>query len=163
MVAMRRPSRRSLPELFDWADGLPEAFTWAIRPYSTRLGGIRVEDLEEGDRYVVRAELPGLDPDDIAVEVAAGELVIRAERRQERRGRRSSEFRYGSMTRRVALPAGADESGITARYDAGIVEITVPLQEKRAEPRAIPVQRSGPAEGDPHRGTRGDDWGARGT
>jgi HSP20 family protein len=156
MVAMRRPSRRTLPDLFDWADGLPEAFTWAIRPYSTRLGGIRVEDLVEGDRYVVRAELPGLDPDDITVEVTGRELVIRAERRQEGQGRRSSEFRYGSMTRRIALPAGADESGITARYDAGIVEITVPFQEKRAEPRAIPIQRSGPAGGDPHRGSAGE-------
>lgn len=144
MVAMRRSARRALPNLVEWAEGLPEAFTWAIRPYSTRLGGIRVEESIEDGTYLVRAELPGLDPDDITVEVADGVLVIRAERRQESHARRTSEFRYGSMTRRITLPGGADESEITARYDAGILEITTPLREKQAEPRAIPVQRSGP-------------------
>ncbi len=85
-----------------------------------------------------------MDPDsDISVEVDNGMLVIQADRKEERRERGRTEFRYGTFTRRVALPEGADESNVNARYDAGILEVTVPLTEKRAEARQIPVQRTG--------------------
>jgi HSP20 family protein len=144
MAAMRRPVRRTLPDLLDWAEGLPEAFTQANWPISAGVRGIRVEEFVENDRYVVRAELPGMDPEkDIRVEVDNGLMVIHAERREEKHERGSSEFAYGVFERRIALPEGADEAQITARYDAGMLEMSVPVREERTEPRAIPVQRPG--------------------
>jgi HSP20 family protein len=146
-MVMRRPVRRTLPDLIDWAENLPEAFTWANWPTSPGVRGIRVEEFVQDGRYVVRAELPGMDPEGIRVEVDGDVLVIHAERSEEKHERGRTEFQYGTFERRVALPEGADESGITARYDAGVLEVSVPVREVRTEPRAIPVQRSGTVEG----------------
>ena len=69
----------------------------------------RLEESIRDDRYVIRAELPGLDPgNDIEVTVDGRILTIRAERRQQDKGPYRSEFRYGSLARAVRLPAGVD-------------------------------------------------------
>lgn len=62
--------------------------------------------------------------------MANGTLAIHAERHDEAAGKHHSEFRYGSFTRHVALPAAADESGIQASYDSGILEVSVGLKTK---------------------------------
>ena len=70
------------------------------------------------NRYVIRAELPGLDPEkDIEVTVEGRTLTIHAERRQEDKEPNRSEFRYGSLTRPVMLPAKVDAKDVTARYE----------------------------------------------
>ncbi|HEU4947192.1 MAG TPA: Hsp20/alpha crystallin family protein [Kribbella sp.] len=133
----RKDKGRQFADLFDWAEGLPSMFAW---PAAIR--GVRIEEYAEGDRYVVKAELPGVDPDkDVKVEIANGILTIVATRQQEERTEGRSEFHYGSFTRRVMLPDGADESGVTARYDAGILEVSVPISAKAAETRSIPIER----------------------
>jgi len=102
----------------------------------------RVEDYTEDGTYVVRAELPGLDPDkDIDVTADSGVLTIRAERREEHEEPHHSEFRYGSLTRSVTLPATADTKKITASYDNGILQVSVPLDEARVEGRKIAVSK----------------------
>ena len=92
-----------------------------------------------------RAELPGVDPEaDVEVTVESGMLTIRAERREESKQDRHSEFKYGSMTRSIALPERADPDKITATYDKGILEVTVPIPQQTARgSRQIAVQRSG--------------------
>ena len=92
----------------------------------------RVEECREGDSLVVRAELPGVDPDrDISVEVVEDALVISADRveRHEERGEHMhrSEFRYGSLTRSVSLPKGVDPSTIKATYKDGVLEVRLTL------------------------------------
>ncbi|HTX84565.1 MAG TPA: Hsp20/alpha crystallin family protein [Streptosporangiaceae bacterium] len=78
----------------------------------------RVEDYTKDGNYVIRAELPGLDPDkDIDVTVDDGTMTIHAERREEERKSRRSEFRYGSLTRSVRLPAKVDAKDVKARYE----------------------------------------------
>jgi HSP20 family protein len=136
----RESSRRGLPDLFDWAEGLPGLLGWPqINPR-----GIRVEEYAKDGRYVIRAELPGVDPDkDVKVHVDEGILTIQAERREEHREQGRSEFRYGTFTRRLPLPPGADEAQVRARYEAGILEVTVPMGERQREVREIPVQRGG--------------------
>lgn len=135
----RREARRGLPDLVDWAEGLPGMLGWPqMNPR-----GIRVEEYSADGRYVIRAELPGVDPGrDLRVQVDQGMLIIEAERREERRDTGRSEFRYGSFTRRVPLPQGVDEPGITARYSAGILEVAVPLGERTGDVRTVPVTRS---------------------
>ena len=70
---------------------------------------VRVEDYVEGDTYVLRAELPGVDPDtDIEVGVSGDVLTISGRRQEEERDKNHSEFRYGSFTRSVRIPSGCD-------------------------------------------------------
>lgn len=90
----------------------------------------------------IRAQLPGLDPDnDIEVTVDGRILAIRAERRQQDNGAYRSEFGYGSLARAVRLPAGVDAANITARYDNGVLEVSDPAREIRPQATRIPVQQ----------------------
>ncbi|WP_202874015.1 Hsp20/alpha crystallin family protein [Kribbella speibonae] len=133
-----RDNRRQFVDLFDWAEGLPNLFTM---PAAMR--GVRIEEFADDDKYVVRAELPGLDPaKDIKVEVANGMLTISATRQQEEHDSGRSEFHYGTLTRRVLLPDGADEQAVVAKYAAGILEVTVPISAKAAEARTITIEHT---------------------
>jgi HSP20 family molecular chaperone IbpA len=101
----------------------------------------RVEDYTEDGTYMIRAELPGVDPEkDVDVTVESGVLTIHAERREETKQDRHSEFRYGSLTRSVSLPEGADPDKITASYDKGILKVAVPIPaEAKPATRRIAV------------------------
>jgi len=138
-AVMRRSTVSPLTELFDWFEsGWPMVADWR------RDGGhaLRIEDRLEDDRYVVRAEIPGIDPDkDVEITVSDGVLTISAERREEISENGRSEFHYGSLIRRVALPTGAVEDKVLARYQDGILEVTVPIETVQVEPRTIPVAR----------------------
>lgn len=109
---------------------------------------MKVEEYREGDMMVVRAELPGIDPDkDVEVTVADGMLRIHAERTQETREEGKdkehfrSEFRYGEFTRVLPLPAGATEADVTASYRDGILEVRVPTSDEKAAARKVAVSR----------------------
>ena len=97
------------------------------------LGGwLRVEEFQDGDTRVVRAELPEIDPDkDVEVTVSDGMLHIRAHRtaRSEHKDKDGyrSEFRYGSFERDVLLPSGVEETAVAASYKDGVLEIRVPM------------------------------------
>lgn len=103
----------------------------------------RVEDYMDDGKCIVRAELPGMDPDrDITITVANGILTIGAERKEGVRERRHTEFRYGTFHRSVALPAGTDEEKVVARYENGILEVTIPITKEAENVRHVPVARS---------------------
>ena len=105
---------------------------------------IRLEDEIEDGHYVVRAELPGLDPaKDVDITVHDGVLTIKAERSEKMESKGRSEFSYGSFSRSVTLPAGADEDDVQARYDKGILTVSVAVPEHAAPAeKHIPVQGS---------------------
>jgi HSP20 family molecular chaperone IbpA len=137
---LSRRENQPLAELFDWFEGGLPAFADWRRGASS----MRIEDRLEDDRYVVRAELPGVDPDkDVQIEVRNGQLMVSAERREELSEKGRSEFRYGSFQRRVSLPPGAQEDAVSARYQDGILEITVPIAADQGQSRSIPVSRGG--------------------
>jgi HSP20 family protein len=129
--------RRAIPDLFDWLETPWPAFL----PFGSSQT-VRVEDYTEDGNYVIRAELPGIDPEkDVEVSVSAGVLTIRAERREETKKDHRSEFRYGSLTRSVSLPEGADPDKITAKYDKGILQVIVPVPERaKSEAHRIAVE-----------------------
>jgi len=109
---------------------------------------IKVEQYLDGDTLVVRAEVPGIDPDqDVDVSVSEGMLHIKAEREEnsELTGKSGyrSEFRYGSFQRSVALPPGAREEDITASYKDGVLEVRAPAPSTPPEAgsRKIRVDR----------------------
>lgn len=140
-VLARRHSRGLFPDLFDWFDPALSPLA-AMRP-AVAAQQFRIEDYLEGSTYVVRAELPGVDPDkDVDIALDEGILTIRAERREERSDKQGSEFHYGSLVRSVRLPAGTAEDEITATFDNGILTVKVPLKEEVHETaRHIAIER----------------------
>lgn len=110
---------------------------------------VRVEEYREGDSMVVRAQVPGIDPDrdvDITLERDELGITVRHEEKSERKDKRGyrSEFRYGTFTRTVRLPAAVDEKDVSASYTDGILEVRIPMPEQSAtQPRKIPITRSG--------------------
>ena len=130
----------AMPARFDWLDT-----PWsAVLPFGLAQT-FRVEDYTEDGNYMIRAELPGLDPEkDVEVTVESGMLTVHAERREETKQDRHSEFKYGSLTRSVSLPEGADPDNITASYDQGILTVTVPVpKEAKPAARKITVGHAG--------------------
>ena len=136
VIAKRSPVA-PLTDLFDWLES-----GWPMMADLRREGthAMRIEDRLEKDRYVVRAEIPGIDPDkDVEITVADGILTISAERREEISEKGHSEFHYGSFMRRVSLPPGSSEEKLEASYQDGILEVTVPIEAAQAKPRVIKV------------------------
>jgi HSP20 family protein len=95
----------------------------------------------DGDHYVLSADLPGIDPGSVDIDVDGQLLTIRAERTlsatdgvkwlaQERRG--------GSFLRQLSLGQGIDTEHIAATYEHGVLTVTIPVSE-RAKPRKIEV------------------------
>lgn len=93
-----------------------------------------VDIKEEKDRYVVRADLPGVDPKDIEVTMSDGILSIKGERKEERKEERDGYHRVerfsGSFFRRITLPDAASEDAIKAKADNGVLEISIPKTAK---------------------------------
>jgi HSP20 family protein len=97
------------------------------------MSAVRVEQFLDGDTLVVRAELPGIDPDtDLDLSVTDGQLHIKAKREEKAEHKSKtgyrSEFRYGSVTRSFALPPGVSEEDITASYNDGVLEVRAPVR-----------------------------------
>ena len=105
---------------------------------------IRIEETEEDGTYVVRAELPGIDPDkDVEVTLERGVLTIQAERSERKQDKQRSEFRYGAFTRSVTLPEGVREEDVSAGYDNGILTVRAPMRETGSTTRRIRIGRGG--------------------
>ena len=134
-IILRRDPRTVIPDFIDWFE---EPFL-TLKPY---LGQpIRIEDYTEDGHYVIRAEIAGIDPEkELEISVGAGYLSIRAERSSHVEGKHRSEFRYGSFSRTLELPPGADADSVTAGYSHGILTIKVAIKGERQETvKAIPV------------------------
>jgi len=102
---------------------------------------MRVEEFVEDGTVVIRAELPGIDPDeDVDITVADGILHVVAEREERSEEERPegyrSEFHYGSFERHIRLPEGAKADDITASYTDGILEVRVPAPAEVEAPTA---------------------------
>lgn len=107
---------------------------------------IRVDEYRHDGALVVRAEVPGIDPDkDVELTVSDGMLHIEAQRREqgktEGKGYIRQELRYGSFARSLPLPEGITASDITASYKDGILEISIPAPEPKPA-RKIPIGKS---------------------
>ena len=138
MTAVIR-QRPFLPELFDWAEHLSPFFAARslVGPHP-----IRVEDKIEDDRYVIRAELPGVDPEkDVKITVEDNTLVISAERTEEKSDKTRSEFQYGAFRRAMSLPAGAKAEDVKATYTDGILTVTFGVGQESPPVRQISVER----------------------
>ena len=147
-MALMKRSRSEL-DWPDWPDWLASRrlFDWPESWFSSNGENLlRVEQFEEDGALVVRAELPGIDPDrDVEITVSDHTLRIKAERHSERREEDKkgfrSEFRYGSFLRSLPLPAGATDSDVKASYTDGVLEVRVPISPEITAARTVPIAR----------------------
>jgi HSP20 family protein len=105
-----------------------------------------IEISQQEGKFQVRAELPGIKPEDVKLEMTDDAIVIEGERKEEREetqgGRHMTEHRYGHFYRSIPLPEGANAEQARARFDNGVLEISVPVQEAANKRRQIPIERS---------------------
>lgn len=149
-------SERRWPSL--WSGWLGRSWPSAIIPPAPEWwadrDGMHLEEFREDGTLVVRAELPGIDPDrDVEITVAGGTLCIRAERREKHEATGDgdfyrSEFRYGQFTRTLPLPGGVGAEDVAADYTDGILEVRLPLRAAGPGPARVAVTR-GAAAGAP--------------
>lgn len=100
-----------------------------------------VDFVEDGQRYVLHADLPGVKPEDVSVELDEDVLTISGKRETARESKENGVHRRerasGSFTRRLSLPAGVDPDSIEASFEHGVLEVKIP---KPAEPQPRRVQ-----------------------
>jgi len=103
----------------------------------------RVDIKEEDKRFVILADIPGVDPADIEIHMDNGILSIKGERKTENKEQNGKltriERSYGAFYRRFALPDTADAEGISASGKNGVLEISIP-KKPEAAPRRIEIK-----------------------
>lgn len=103
-----------------------------------------IEVAERDGNFVVHAELPGLKPEDVHLEVTDNALVVRGERKfehkDEKGGVQRTERSYGEFYRSIPLPEGIDADQVKAKFDNGILEVTAPMPPRQSNSREIPIQ-----------------------
>ena len=126
---------RALERMLEmWPTFLPRRRPVAVAGRWLAEGHIPVNEYYQDGSLVIRADIPGIDPDkDVDVTVTGGMLHIKAERRQEEKVEEEHYFRrevrHGSFERTLPLPAGVTETDIKATYKDGTLEIVVPKAE----------------------------------
>jgi HSP20 family protein len=116
--------------------------------FGARQGGPRfmpVDLFRDRDQYILTADLPGVDPGSVDIDVDGQLLTIRAERTAGTHDGvkwLSQERAYGSYLRQFSLGEGVDAASISAHYDNGVLSVVIPMGEK-AKPRKIEVATAG--------------------
>jgi HSP20 family protein len=104
--------------------------------------------VEQEDRFVLRADLPGLSEDDVKIELDDNVLTISGERTSEQEERRDGYYRVerasGSFSRSLVLPEGVDADSVDARFENGVLEVSVPKPAER-KPRRVAIGVGGKA------------------
>lgn len=140
MLQFRRSMDRMMDESLMNGANWDEPMRWALA----------VDVMENNDAYLVKASLPGVDPDDINITydnhvlTLSTEIQAEEEKKEERYLLR--ERRYGSFTRSITLPNQVDASKIEADYSNGVLTLTLPKAEE-LKPRRIQIQNRKTIEG----------------
>jgi HSP20 family protein len=102
-----------------------------------------IESYIEGDKMVVRADLPGIDPKNVEITVTGDLLTIKGSREERREEKERNfvvkEVSYGSFERSITLPQGVKAEDIKASYKDGVLELTAPAPKETAA-RKVPIQ-----------------------
>jgi HSP20 family protein len=133
------------------ADYVPSTFSSLVdrffSDWSTRNGGstfLPQADILENDKaYEIQFAVPGMSKEDFTIDLKDNYLTVSGERKftneKNEKNFRSVETQYGSFSRSFALPENVDASKINAKYTNGILEVTIPKDEKKALKTTIKV------------------------
>ena len=124
---------REIDQIFGDAYTAPTADQQALADWTPA-----VDVHEEADRYVVRADLPGVESKDIQVTADDGVLTLRGTRSAEKRSERIERV-SGSFLRRFTLPENVQAGEIRARHANGVLELSLPKQA-RVEPKRVAIE-----------------------
>jgi HSP20 family protein len=126
------PFSREVDRLFDRLFDAPAAQRWAPP----------MDLIEAEDHYVLKADLPGLFEEDVAIEVENGVLTLSGERKAEHERTESGWYRveraFGRFQRQLTLPEGIDADGVTADFERGVLTVHIPKPEQ-VKPRRITI------------------------
>jgi HSP20 family protein len=132
MSALASPAPESAQDMSDWPGSPLSTLHHDPAPPQP----IPTEEYLSDGRYTVRFELPGIDPGkDLEVSVEDRVLTVHAERHASGAGKYHSQFRYGLFCSHVTLPAGIDDSDVTAACRNGILEVAVGFESQHAARR----------------------------
>ena len=124
--------RRQMDKMFEQFGDREAARRWHLP----------IDLLERDDRYVLRADMPGLKPDEVKIEVEDDVLTISASHEETDEEKKDDyvrrERRYGSFTRSIGLPKGVTADDVDATVRDGILEVTFPKAKER-EPKAVTI------------------------
>jgi HSP20 family protein len=108
-----------------------------------------IESCVEGGKFIVRTDLPGVDPKNVDIKVVGDVLTIKGSREEKRETKKADFFRreisYGSFERSVSLPEGIKAEDLKATYRDGVLELSAPVP-KEAAPKEVKIQVEGPKE-----------------
>jgi HSP20 family protein len=145
MLTLYRPFTNLLRDEFGGRDWAP--FFGSAREAQTFVPAVDV--VEKDGAFVLKAEVPGLSPDQIDVQIENNVLSVRGVRRyeneEERGGYRRVERSYGSFSRSFVLPEGTNPDDIEAKVEHGILSVTIP-KVKTAAARKVEVKGGGIVE-----------------
>jgi len=140
IVKVRNPFNELERELENWIGDFSGPFgrEWV----ESREFNPAIDVIEEGESFVVRADLPGMDKKDVEITLSDRILSIKGEKKgksedQDKRYLRRETW-YGSFERRIALPETADAEGIKAEMKDGVLTVSVKKREE-TKPRQIAI------------------------
>jgi HSP20 family protein len=106
--------------------------------------------VEADDHFLLKADLPGVAEEDVAIEVRDNALTISGERKAEHERRERGWYRversFGRFSRSLSLPEGVDPDSISASFDRGVLSVTIPKPEQR-KPRRIQIDSQAATNG----------------
>ena len=134
LVVRPQPFTREVDRMFDaFFGGEGEARRWVPA----------MDVWEEGEHFVLKADLPGVTESDVSIEVQDGTLTVSGERRSEERKEGAGWYRYerssGSFSRSLTLPEGVNPDGIEAEFATGVLTVRIPKPEER-KPRRVEIK-----------------------
>ena len=148
MALVRLDSSRELSSLQSEMNRLFQSFFDTPSTGSPGTGGLRgwhpaMDLVETDDHFVLRADLPGVDEQDVKVELEDSVLTISGERRHEQEVKKGAYYRIerasGTFARQLTLPEGVDADAVQATFDKGVLEVRIPKPAERT-PRKLQIQ-----------------------
>jgi HSP20 family protein len=140
LETMRRDMERLFEEFFEPAPR--RRWRWLSRAEAETVSP-SIDMYDRKDEIVVKAELPGVEKEDIDLTISENSLTIKAESKKDEEVKEedyySREIHYGTYTRTLTLPAEVDSSKAKATFKNGILEIVLPKKEE-AKPKEIKVE-----------------------
>jgi HSP20 family molecular chaperone IbpA len=139
MTTVARRSRSPVADMLSWLESGTgfDTRSFGLAPY------VKVEDYVEEGTYVLRADMPGIDPEKDVEVILEGDMVtIHGERREEQKDKNHHELHYGSFSRSVQLPQGTKPEEVVAKYVDGVLEVRIPMASaEEVASRKVPIQR----------------------
>ena len=141
LTTLQHEMNRLFSSFFDTPAGGANGGTQGLRRWVPAM-----DLVETDDHFVLKADLPGLGPDDVNIEVEDNVLTISGERKVEHETEREGFYRVerasGSFRRSLTLPKGVNLEDIAANFDKGVLEIRIPKPEER-KPRKVSISVAG--------------------